>query len=72
MKQTFTAHDAVIPRIAPKYEMAIPVSVVVTDEGVSLTVGPRHLKWDRETGKLVAVETLFEPRAPVDSSVYLG
>ena len=71
MRQEFTAHDQVIPSIAAKYQTAVSVSVVVTDERVILTVGPRNLEWDRETGKLVAVGTLFEPPAQVDACVYL-
>ena len=72
MKHEFTAQDAAIPRIAPSYQMTIPVSVVVTDERVILMVGPRKLEWDRETGMLVAAETLSEPPAPADASIYLG
>ena len=71
MRQEFTTRDEVIPRVAVNYQTEIPVSVVVTDERVTLTVGARHLEWDRETGELVAVWTLVEPPAPADTRVYL-
>jgi hypothetical protein len=71
MRQEFTTRDEVIPRVAVNYQTEIPVSVVVTDERVTLTVGARHLEWDRETGELVAEGISFEPHPPADPCIYL-
>jgi hypothetical protein len=55
MERIFIADDLVIPIIQEREQFPNPcrVMVIVDDDQIKLTVGPRDWQWNRETGELI-------------------
>ena len=66
MSETYTQNDMIIKRALERQaEDRTLVTIEITDDLVTLKVGPRDWDWDRKTGKLIGCGTkICDPFSP--------
>ncbi len=72
VEKTYATNDLVIPTLAKRGALKSEandclVKVVVSDQHVKLSVGPRDWQWDRESEELIGSGTLVA-RPPLTSA----